>query len=252
MIFFAYVEMYSVGGRTMNSNLKIIFKFILVFVIVFNLPMQTIYSEQIENVVSSLTTTDVQQQSNGKSIHIYNTHQGEKYATKSVKEGSRYFMQLLKQRGYEVDYETTDFELYKTKNNINYKYSYTVSKKYLLTAISKHGTYDLVIDFHRDSVKKSATTLSYQNKNYAKLMFVVGKGSSNYPAVKKMSSQLSSSLNQKIPHISRGIYVKKNDYNQGVTKNMVLIEVGANENTYQEVQNSLNILAMVIDEYLSQ
>ena len=64
MIFFAYVEMYSVGGRTMNSNLKIIFKFILVFVIVFNLPMQTIYSEQIENVVSSLTTTDVQQQSN--------------------------------------------------------------------------------------------------------------------------------------------------------------------------------------------
>ena len=83
-------------------------------------------------------------------------------------------------------------------------------------------------------------------------MFVVGKGSSNYPSVKKMSSQLSSSLNQKIPHISRGIYVKKNDYNQGVTKNMVLIEVGANENTYQEVQNSLNILAMVIDEYLSQ
>ena len=33
---------------------------------------------------------------------------------------------------------------------------------------------------------------------------------------------------------------------------MVLIEVGANENTYQEIENSLNILALVIDEYLSQ
>lgn len=45
--------------------------------------------------------------------------------------------------------------------------------------------------------------------------------------------------------------LKQSHYNQGVTKNMVLIEVGGNENTYEEIQNSLNILAMVIDEYLS-
>lgn len=236
----------------MNNNMKIVIKIVIVVVILFHLPLQKVYSEQIENVMSTLTSTNVKKQSNGKSIHIYNTHQGEKYATKSVKEGSRYLMQLLQQRGYDVDYETSDFELYKMKNNINYKYSYTVSKKYLNTALKNHGQYDMVIDFHRDSVKKSLTTVYCDNKPYAKLMFVVGKSSGNYPNVKKMSQDLSNKLNQKIPSLSRGVYVKQSHYNQGTTKNMLLIEVGANENTYQEIQNSLNILAMVIDEYLSR
>ncbi|MBM6799985.1 stage II sporulation protein P, partial [Coprobacillus cateniformis] len=97
----------------MNNNLKIVLKVIVVVVILLNLPFQKVYSENVENIVSSLTTTDVKKQSNGKSIYIYNTHQGEKYASNSVKEGSKYLMQLLEQRGYSVDYETTDFELYK-------------------------------------------------------------------------------------------------------------------------------------------
>lgn len=160
-------------------------------------------------------------------------------------------MQLLKQRGYDVEYETNDFELYKVKNNIDYAYSYTVSKKYLNNAIKNHGAYDLVIDFHRDSIPKSLSTIEIDGKNYAKLMFVVGKGSSNYQDVKKCCDKLSDKLNQKIPHLSRGVMVKQSHYNQGITDHMLLIEVGANENTYEEVKNSLNILALVIDEYLS-
>ena len=160
-------------------------------------------------------------------------------------------MQLLEKRGYEVDYETTDFELYKTKNHIDYAKSYTVLQKYLSQAVKEHGEYDLVIDFHRDSIKKSLSTITVDNKNYAKLMFVVGKGSSHYNEVNKRCEKLSSMLNQKIPKICRGVYLKQSHYNQGVTDNMMLIEVGANENTYEEVQNSLNILAMVLDEYLS-
>ncbi len=233
----------------MNKNIIIIFKIVVVIVILFNLPFQSIYSESVENVVSSLTTTNVKKQLNGKSIYIYNTHQGEEYATKSVKEGSRYLM--LENRGYEVDYETTDFELYKTKNHIDYAKSYSVSQKYLTQAVEKHGKYDLVIDFHRDSIKKNLSTITVDHKNYAKLMFVVGKGSSHYSAVNKRCEKLADMLNGKIPKICRGVYLKQSHYNQGVTDNMVLIEVGANENTYEEVQNSLNILAMVLDEYLS-
>lgn len=236
----------------MNKNIKIVLKVIIVVAILFHLPLQKVYSEKTQSVLSLDTIENTSQSSNGKSIHIYNTHQGEKYATQSVKEGSKYLMSLLVKKGYDVDYETTDFELYKTKNNIHYKHSYVVSKKYLNQSLKKHGQYDMVIDFHRDSVKKSATTLHYRGKDYAKLMFVVGKSSGNYDSVKKMSDELSERLNHKIPRISRGIYLKQSHYNQGTTKNMVLIEVGAHENTYQEVQNSLNILAMVIDEYLSQ
>ena len=235
----------------MNNNFKIVLKIIIVIVILLNLPFQKVFSENIENVAASLSATDVQKQQNGKSIYIYNTHQGEEYASQSVKEGSRYLMQLLQNKGYDVNYETTDFELYKTKNHIDYAYSYTVSKKYLNKALSKHGEYDLVIDFHRDSIKKSLSTITVDHKNYAKLMFVVGKSSEHYPAVKKRCEKLSSMLNQKIPKICRGVYIKQSHYNQGTTDNMMLIEVGANQNTFEEVQNSLNILALVLDEYLS-
>lgn len=235
----------------MNNNIKIIVKIFFVIVILFYLPIENIHSEDIENVAVSFTTHDLKKQSNGKSIYIYNTHQGEKYVTKSVKEGSRYLMHLLENRGYNVEYETTDFELYKMKNHIDYAYSYRVSQKYITQAVKNHGKYDFVIDFHRDSIKRSLSTIEMDGKNYAKLMFVVGKGSQNYPNVRKRCEKLTELLNQKIPHLARNVMLKQSHYNQGITDNMVLIEVGANENTFEEVQNSLNILALVIDEYLS-
>lgn len=238
----------------MNNNIKIALKIGVIVAILMHLPLQRIYSEGVENVVSTMTTEVKNENvstSNGKSIYIYNTHQSEKYASQSVVEGSRYLMQLLENRGYQVNYETTDFELYKMQHKINYRDSYVVSKKYLNNALKQNEQYDLIIDFHRDSIKKSLSTITYDQKDYAKLMFVVGKSSGNYQNVKTMCQKISDQLNDLIPHISRGIMTKQNHYNQGTADRMVLIEVGANENTYQEVQNSLNILALAIDKYLS-
>lgn len=234
----------------MNNNIKIIFKVILIIVILMNLPVSHIYSEKIESAVSSLSLSTTSR--NGKSVYIYNTHQKEEYQSNTVKEGSRYLMNLLMERGYDVTYETGDFEVYRVKNNMKYNQAYAVSKKYILKEMNKKNDYDLIIDFHRDSIGRELSVLSYDNKNYAKIMFVVGKGSPNYENVKKMSKTLSNMLNHKIPKLSRGIYEKSSHYNQGIDDNMVLIEVGASKNTYEEVTNTLNILALVIDEYLSQ
>ncbi len=233
----------------MNHHLKIIIKVVLIIVIVVNLPISHIYSEKGEGAVSLLSPIKTSQ--NGKSIYIYNTHQKEEYQSKGVKEGSRYLMNLLQDRGYDVTYETSDFEVYRVKNNMKYNQAYAVSKKYILEEISKKNDYDLIIDFHRDSISRDLSVLTYDSKNYAKVMFVVGKGSPNYEKVKKMSKTLSSMLNDKIPELSRGIYEKTSHYNQGLGDNMVLIEVGASKNTYEEVTNTLNILTLVIDEYLN-
>ena len=232
----------------MKNTLKIIFKFILVIVIVMNLPIKQIYSEKVDSNVSSLSNESF----NDKSIYIYNTHQKEEYQSKTVKEGSKYLMNLLKEKGYDVTYETGDFEVYRVKNNMKYNQAYVVSEKYIVEELSKKNDYDLIIDFHRDSVSRDVALLSYDNKNYARVMFVVGKGSQNYENVKKKSKILSDMLNNKIPKLSRGIYEKESHYNQGIDDNMVLIEVGSSTNTYEEVTNTLNILSLVIDEYLNQ
>ena len=157
----------------MKSTLKIIVKLILIVVILMNLPVKQIYSEKVDSNVSSLSNTSL----NGKSIYIYNTHQKEEYQSKTVKEGSRYLMNLLKEKGYDVTYETGDFEVYRVKNHMKYNQAYAVSKKYILEELSKKNDYDLIIDFHRDSVSRDVALLSYDNKNYARVMFVVGKGS---------------------------------------------------------------------------
>lgn len=234
----------------MNNNIKIGLKVIIIFVIIMNIPISHIYSEKIESAVSSLTGTMTAH--NGKSIYIYNTHQKEEYQNKSVKEGSKYLMNLLKEKGYGVTYETNDFEVYRVKNNMKYNQAYAVSQKYILKELSNNDDYDLIIDFHRDSISRNLSVLTHDNKDYAKVMFVVGKGSPNYEEVKKESKTLSDMINYKIPKLSRGIYVKTNHYNQGLADHMVLIEVGASTNTYEEVTNTLNILALVIDEYLSR
>jgi stage II sporulation protein P len=230
-----------------------IIKVVLILVMIFNLP---IFYVQEEAVASTVEEQDNVQNvstkvSKNKSIYIYNTHQIEKYATNGVIEGGKYLMKLLENKGYDVVYETNDFEKYKTDNNINYKYSYTVSAKYTKQAIKENGNFDLLIDFHRDSVKRSATTLNYKDKSYAKLMFVVGKSSAHYPNTKENAEKLKTLLNKKVPNICRGVYLKKNQYNQGIADNMFLIEVGSQDNTYTEVKNSLAILADVIDSYLS-
>ena len=188
--------------------------------------------------------------SNGKKVHIYNTHQGEEYVSYNVVDGANYLKTCLENQGYQCDVEGNNFEQYKNVHNISCDKSYSVSKMYLEQSITNNGNYDLIIDFHRDSIDKNLSTLSYNNKNYAKIMFVVGKSSGKFDRVNQMSEDLSSRANAIVPKISRGVYVKQSHYNQGTSDNMLLIEVGAQSNTKEEIMNTVELLSSIIDGYL--
>ena len=45
--------------------------------------------------------------------------------------------------------------------------------------------------------------------------------------------------------------VREAYYNQQVNENMVLIEVGSNNSTFEEVSNSVDVLAQALIAYLS-
>ena len=158
-----------------------------------------------------------------KKIHIYNTHQGEEYDGYNVVLGANYLKDCLSSQGYQCDVESNDFEGYKAVHNIAYNKSYSVSKMYLEQSIQSNGGYDLIIDFHRDSISKELSTINHNGKSYAKIMFVVGKSSGKFDAVNQLSQQLSDIANSIVPKISRGVYVKQSHYNQGTSDNMVLI-----------------------------
>ena len=185
-----------------------------------------------------------------KRIHIYNTHQGEEYDGFNVVQGASYLKDCLNSQGYQCDVEGNDFEGYKAVHKIAYNKSYTVSKMYLEESLKLSGGYDLIIDFHRDSISKELSTISHDGKSYAKIMFVVGQSSGKFDAVNQLSQKLSDLANSTVPKISRGVYVKKSHYNQGTSDNMVLIEVGAQSNTKEEVQATVEVIAKAIGVYL--
>ena len=185
-----------------------------------------------------------------KKIHIYNTHQSEEYNGYNVILGANYLKDCLSSQGYQCDVEANDFEGYKAVHNIAYNKSYSVSKMYLEQSLQSNGEYDLIIDFHRDSISKELSTINHNGKSYAKVMFVVGKSSGKFDAVNQLSQQLSDIVNSIVPKISRGVYVKQSHYNQGTSNNMVLIEVGAQSNTKEEIQATVEVIAEAIGKYL--
>lgn len=235
-----------------KSNILILCKLVVVVALVWYLPTKVVDGVNVINAIAqgdeeATVATPV---SKDKKIHIYNTHQGEEYVDYNVVEGANYLKESLNNLGYACDVEGNNFEQYKSVNNIAYNQSYTVSKMYLEQSLASNGPYDMIIDFHRDSIDKNLSTLVHQDVSYVKIMFVVGESSGKFDSVNKVSEELSNRMNQKVPGISRGVYVKQSHYNQGISDNMVLIEVGAHQNTKEEVQHTVDLLSQVINEYL--
>ena len=176
-------------------------------------------------------------------IYIYNTHNNEKYSDdKTVVDAANMLSGNLKKIGIDSIVEERKVSDYQV-NGINY---YEISRKFLEDR-SENITY--YVDIHRDSVKN--TTIEINNKKYAKIMFVLGLENENYLENKKVMEKMNNYLNIHYPGISRGIYEKKGIdvngvYNQDYNKNILLIEVGGIENNIEEVNNSTEIIALML------
>lgn len=111
--------------------------------------------------------------------------------------------------------------------------------------------YDLAIDFHRDSAKRRTTTITHNGTTYARVVIVIGTEHQNYRWNLANAEKLSASLNTIVPNISRGVISKGGDgvdgkYNQDLSKSLVLIELGGIENTEDELNRTIAILARAI------
>lgn len=224
----------------------------------FNIKQQLCYYQaspmpSTPKIVKEKVQPQIQTKKNGRKIYIYSTHQKEGYQDQgTVIEGSKYLQSLLEAKGYEVLVEERSVQAYLDTNALTYNESYYASYAYLNDTLKK-DSYDLIIDFHRDSIDRSLSVFEYQQKQYAKMMFVIGGSNQNYDKLLALASSLHQQIDQQAPGIMRSIMTRDIAYyNQYVNDAMVLIEVGSEANTFQEVKNSVEVLAEGIDEYFKE
>ncbi len=183
-------------------------------------------------------------------VYIYNTHDTEEYAANNLFQFSpnvtmiNYILkEKLEQNNIKTIVEERSIKDLLNTNNWNYASSYKASRIYLDEVRNSYPSIQYFLDIHRDSLTKDKTTISINDKNYAKILFLIGLENNNYEENYAFASRINDKLNIKFPGLSKGILKKGGQgvngvYNQDVSSNALLIEFGGYENTTYEVINS--------------
>ena len=194
-------------------------------------------------------------------VYIYNTHDTEKYylpfisdysITPSVKTASLILKDYLNDYGIESVIQTKSINNYLKKNNLDYKGCYEASRHYMLSEMKKYN-FKILLDIHRDSVKRKYTLYEKDNKRYAKIMFVLTTKHKNYKKNEKFANYLNNYFNSKYKGLSRGIMKRKDViFNQDLSNNAILIELGGIDNTIEEINNTLKVLSIALKDYIKE
>ena len=139
----------------------------------------------------------------------------------------------------------------------DYKAAYKKSGVTLGKYLKAYEKFELIIDLHRDEVpNKNAVTTKINGVNVAQFMFVVTQKNPRYAKQRKLIDSMIGISNKIYPNLIRPKSIFVYDYgmgyyNQDKSDNAVLIEIGANSNTIQEVKNTGKYLSRIIAEQLN-
>ena len=206
-------------------------------------------------------------------VLIYHTHTNEAYTPLFEGEYLAYSAYMTADNNYNVNavghVMAENIErngigvVHDMRNNIAevYSESYDVSLETMKENIEKDDHLNVLIDVHRDSVDDKEFAAKditvYEGREYARVLFVVGKGEEysgderpDWEANSAFAQSISDALNEKIPGISKGIMLKKGRYNQHLTNKSLLIEVGYDANTLMQAVNTAAVVGETIAEIL--
>lgn len=200
----------------------------------------------------------------GPQILIYHTHSQEAFA--DSKEGENvvgvgaYLSELLKEKGYQVYHDTSVYDLKNGALDRSKAYNYALEG---ITAIlEKYPSIQVVLDIHRDGVAENLHLVTeIDGKPTARIMFFNGlsqtpEGPIDYLKNPYREDNLAFSLQLQLgaeayfPGYTRKIYLKGLRYNEHLRPRSLLVETGAQTNTYKEALNAMEPLAQLLDMVL--
>jgi stage II sporulation protein P len=195
-------------------------------------------------------------------VLIYHTHYSELYADSNPNDLNtgvigvgNYLAELLTgQYGIQVIHDTTPYE---------YNSSYSLAGQRVSEILAANPSIQVVIDLHRDAAGSQKLTTVVNGKETANIMFFNGlcqtkDGPLPYASNPYLEDCLAFSLQMKLiseayyPGLARKNYLKAYQYNQHMCPRSTLIEVGADNNTFEEAKNAMEPLADILGQVLVQ
>ena len=201
-------------------------------------------------------------------ILIYHTHSKEKFSDSteqgmSIVEVGTYLAEILsKDYGYNVIHVTRSFD--EVNGVFDRSKAYTYATPVIEQILEENPSIEVVLDVHRDGLPEGSDKLlyDYNGRAVAQIMFFNGISRNNNGDISYLynpyrednlafSFQLKLKALENFPGFTRRNYIDAYQYNLHLRAKSVLIEVGAQNNTFEEAKYAMNPLAELLDSVLS-
>lgn len=201
-------------------------------------------------------------------ILVFHTHSQEKFADSEengmsiVNVGDRLVSLLQEQYGYNVIHLTDEFDM--AGGVLDRSEAYTYANTKLDDVLAQNPSIQVVIDLHRDGVDASKHLVTeIDGKQTARIMLFNGisytkeQGEIDYLPNPYITENLAMTYKMFLlgkinyPDLFRCIYISGYRYCLHHVPRSMLIEAGAQTNTYEEVYNAMEPLARLIDMELT-
>ncbi|MGN0308603.1 MAG: stage II sporulation protein P [Lachnospiraceae bacterium] len=200
----------------------------------------------------------------GPQILLYHTHSQEAFAdsvqgdiSTTIVGAGEVLTQLLEGYGYKVLHHKGEYDVESRD------YAYSNALPAIEQILKENPSIQVVIDLHRDAVGEDTRLVTQvAGRPTAKVMFFNGlsrskkQGDISYLYNPYLKENLAFSFQMKVlcdeyyPGFARSIYLRAYRYNMHVSPRTLLIELGAQTNTVEEIHHALDPLAQILDMVL--
>ena len=226
----------------------------------------TAVEESFLNIEDLLSyNCSINKNTSGPQILLYHTHSQEAFVDSkagveedTILGAGEVLASYLEEYGFSVYHHKGKYDV----ESRDYAYSNALPE--VEQILKEHPEIEVVIDLHRDAVAETTRLVTeLQGRETAKVMFFNGlsrtkaKGEIDYlknPYLQEnlaFSFQMKKACDEYYPGFARNIYLRAYRYNMHLCPKTLLIELGAQTNTKEEIWNALEPLAHVLDMVLS-
>lgn len=185
-------------------------------------------------------------------ISIYHTHTDESFIPTSgkalvpgkgdVMKVGETFAKKLEQVGYSVNHNTSLHEPHDAN-------AYHRSRRTAVKLLKEDPI--ALFDIHRDSAPIDMYATTIDGDPAAKIMIIVGKQNQNKNTTRDFALKIKEAADKAYPKLIRGIFMAHGNYNQDLSPHAILLEIGSDRNSLEQVQKTVEALATITPKFLN-